>query len=113
MTLWNQMASLALAFRKEHGNHFLLLSFKELVTDREATMRRLSAWSGIDFDPALLNQTFDGKLIHPNTNFDDPFDRLAEAVFERKQCLTDTERAQAYRLTEGWREKLQETGWVG
>jgi sulfotransferase family protein len=113
MTLWNQMASLALTFRKEHRDHFLLLSFKELVTDRDATMRKFSAWSGIDFDPALLYQTFDSKPIHPNTNFDDPSERLVEAVFERKQGLTDAEREQAYRLTEGWREKLQEIGWVG
>jgi sulfotransferase family protein len=113
MTLWNQMASLALTYRKEHGERFLLLSFKELVTDRDATMRRVAAWSGIDFDPALLNQTFDSKSIHPNTNFDDPVERLAEAVFERKQCLSEAERAQAYRLTEAWRGKLQQTGWAG
>jgi hypothetical protein len=113
MALWNQMASLALTYRKEHGDCFLLLSFKELVTDRAATMRRLSAWSGIDFDPSLLSQTFDSKSIYPNTNFDDPPERLTEAVFERKQRLTDEERARAYKLTEGWRQKLQQTGWTG
>jgi len=113
MALWNQMAAQALHYMKTHGDRFLLLSFKELVSDRDATMRRLSAWSGIDFDSSLLSQTFDNKSIHPNTNFDDPPERLAEAVFERKQRLTDDERTRAYGLTEGWRAKLQQTGWAG
>ena len=113
MTLWNQMAAQAFHYIKDHGDRFLLLSFKELVSDRDTTMRRISAWSGIDFDPSLLSQTFDSKSIHPNTNFNDPPERLTEAVFERKQSLTDEERARAYKLTEGWRQKLQQTGWTG
>jgi sulfotransferase family protein len=113
MTLWNTMAARVIQYMRDHGDRFLLLSFKELVSDRDATMRWLSAWSGIDFCPSLLNQTFDSKSIHPNTNFDDPPERLAEAVFERKQNLTETERAQAYTLTETWRAKLEQTGWTG
>jgi hypothetical protein len=107
------MAAQALHYRKDHGDRFLLLAFKELVSDRDATMRKISVWSGIDFAPSLLSQTFDSKSIDPNTNFDDPPARLAEAVFERKPCLTEAERAQAYTLTEGWRGKLQQTGWAG
>ena len=113
MTLWNRMAEQALHYMKDYGERYLLLSFKELVSDRDATMRKISAWSGIDFDPSLLSQTFDSKSIHPNTNFDDPPERLTEAVFQRKQRLTDEERKRAYKLTEGWRQKLQQTGWTG
>jgi hypothetical protein len=113
MALWNRMAALALQYRKDYSDRFLLLSFKDLVSDREGTMRRLCAWSSIAFDPSLLSQTFNGKLIYPNTNFDDPPDRLAEAVLDRKQCLTDDERLRAYRLTESWRERLQQAGWMG
>ena len=113
LVLWNRMAAQALGYISRYGNRFRLLSFKQLVSDRNGTMKQLSAWLGIDFDPCLLSQTFDNESIHPNTNFDDPVERLAEAVFERKQCLTEAERAQAYRLTEAWRGKLQETGWAG
>jgi sulfotransferase family protein len=113
IALWNQMAARALQYRKDYGDRFLLLSFKELVSDREGTMRRICAWSGIEFHPSLLSQTFDGKLIHPNTNFDDPPERLAEAVLDRKQRLTDDERTRAYGLTDGSRAKLQQAGWTG
>jgi len=113
MTLWNQMAAQAFNYMNDYGGRFLLLSFKDLVSDRGTTMRRLSTWLGIDFDPSLLSQTFDSKSIHPNSNFDDPPERLAEAVFERKQYLTEPERTQAYRVTEIWRGRLQETGWAG
>jgi hypothetical protein len=88
------------------------LSFKELVTDREGTMRRVCAWSGIEFDPCLLCQTFDGNSINPNTNFDDPVERLAEAVLDRKQGLTDRERERAYALTKSSRLDLQKVGWA-
>jgi hypothetical protein len=85
MSLWNRMAQLALNYRSAYGEQFLLLSFKELVTDRESTMRRVCSWCGIEFDPCLLEQTFDGGPISPSTNFDDPIERLAEAVLDRKQ----------------------------
>ena len=113
MALWNQMASQAFDYMRRYGDRFLLLSFKGLVSDRDETMRRLSAWLGIDFDPSLRNQTFDGKPIHPNTNFNDPPERLAKAVLERKQYLTEAERAEIYKLTGVLHGKLQETGWVG
>jgi hypothetical protein len=113
MMLWNQMAAQAFHYIKDHGDRFLMLSFRELVSDRDTTLRKVSAWSGIDFTPSLLSQTFDSKSIPPNTNFDDPSECLTEAVFKRKQRLTDEERARSYKLTEGWRQRLQQTGWMG
>ena len=104
------MAAQAFQYIKDYGDRFLLLSFKELVSERDTTMRKISAWSGIDFDPSLLGQTFDSKSIPPNTNFDDPPERLTEAVFERKQHLTDEERARAYKLTESWRRNCSRPG---
>jgi len=113
MGLWGQMAGNALRYQRLYGERFLLLSFKELVADREGTMRRICAWSGIDFDPSLLDQTFDGRPISPNTNFDDSPERLADAVLDRKERLADVERERAYRLTDGWRKQLQQAGWMG
>jgi sulfotransferase family protein len=110
---WNQMARNALQYQRDYGDQFLLLSFKDLVTDREGTMRRLAAWCGVDFDPCLLCQTFDGNPISPNTNFDDPVERLAEAVLDRKQALAEGERERVYALTAKSRLDLQNVGWTG
>ena len=112
MKAWNRMAENALSYKDEYENQFLLLSFKQLVTDREGTMRHVCDWCGLEFDPSLLEQTFAGSPISPNTNFDGPLDLLAEAVFERKQGLTDAERQRTYYLTERSRQKLQECGWT-
>ena len=113
MVLWNQMAAQALKYVAHYGDRFQLLSFKALVSDRNGTTKRISAWLDIEFNPCLLSQTFDNNSIHPNTNFDDPVESLEDAVFERKQCLTEAERISAYRLTERWRRKLEQIGWVG
>jgi hypothetical protein len=110
--LWNHMARTGLHYRREYGDQrFMLLSFKDLVTDREGTMRRICTWCGIPFDDAMLEQTFDGKPVVPNTNFDDPVERLNDAVLGRSRELSDAERKCAYELTEGSRAQLQEVGW--
>lgn len=113
MHLWGRMADNALHYQRLYGDRFLLLSFKELITDREGTMRRICAWGGIDFDLSLLSQTFDGNLISPNTNFDDPPERLAKAVLDRKLRLKEGESERAYALTKSWREQLKRAGWEG
>jgi hypothetical protein len=110
MAVWNRMAGNTLRYRRDYGDRFLLLSFRDLVTDREGTMRRLAAWCGIDFDPALLRQTFAGNRIGPNTNFHDSPERRPEAVLERSTCLSDHERRLALALTTSSRGQLRELG---
>jgi hypothetical protein len=73
-------------------------------------MRRLAHWCGVDFNPCLLNQTFDGNPIESNTNFDDPIDRLAEAVLERKRGLAKRECQKVYELTQQIRAELERVG---
>ena len=110
MRAWNRMARLALEYRREYEDRFLLLSFTTLVSDREATMTRVSEWVGIDYLPSLMQQTFDGNPISPNTNFHDPVERIAEAVFDRKQKLEESERRRAYDLTADMRRELKAIG---
>ena len=114
MAVWNRMAENISTYESTYGERFLLLSFKELVTDREGTIRRVCEWCGIDFDLCLLDQTFDGKQINPNTNFRDPPGQLTDAVLERKNLLAEQDRERAYKLTETWRNRLhQQDGWIG
>jgi hypothetical protein len=112
MKVWNRMAENALQYKRDHGDRFLLLSFKELVSNREGTMRIVCEWCGLEFDPCLLEQTFAGNPIIPNTNFEDPIDKLPEAVLGRKQRLAEEECQRAYKLTEASRTELQELGWT-
>ena len=110
MAVWNHMAENALRYRRDYGDSFLLLSFRDLVTDREGTMRRLAAWCGIDFHPALLGQTFAGNRIRPNTNFHVSPEHRPEAVLERSACLSADERELVRVLTAPLRAQLRELG---
>ena len=109
--LWNRMARTALHYQSKYGGQrFMLLSFRDLVTDREGTMRRICDWCGIPLDELVLEQTFDGNPIVPNTNFNDPVERLSDAVLGRSRELSDAERRCAYKLTEELRAKLLQGG---
>lgn len=110
MRTWNRMARLALEYQRKYQDGFLLLSFTDLVRDRLRTMTRVSDWLGIDFHQSLLEQTFDGNPISPNTNFHDPVERLAEAVLDRRLKLTESERRRAYELTDDLRRELKAVG---
>jgi hypothetical protein len=111
MALWNRMARLALKYRQQFREKFLLLSFKDLVSDREETMRHVCSWCGINFDACLLHQTFGGNRISPNTNFDDLSRCLSEAVLARKWQLNERERDLIDELTSQSQTKLQKVGW--
>ncbi len=112
--LWNDMARSALKDQHDYGDQrFMLLSFKDLVSDREGTMRRICEWCGFAFDASVMEQTFDGNPIIPNTNFEGPIEGIAEAVLDRKQCLAECDRVTAYELTKAVRRELESAGWTG
>ena len=46
-----------------------LLAFRDLVSEPEGTMRALSAWLGIEFWATMLEPTFNGLPIGPNSSF--------------------------------------------
>jgi hypothetical protein len=110
IAIWNRMARLALRYQRKYGAKMMLLSFKELVANREPTMRLFANWCGIDFDAALLNQTFARRPILPNTNFNDSLEQLPSAVLERSSQLTKTEVARTLELTQTWRARLESIG---
>ena len=107
---WNAMAENVLQYRRDYGESFLLLSFKDLVTDREGTMRRLCAWCSIDFHPALSQQTFGGLAISANSNFMEKDDQLPAAVLQRKFQLNADEQSQVRLLTASLQAKLADIG---
>jgi hypothetical protein len=46
-----------------------MLAFRDLVSEPEGTMRALAAWLGIEFAPSMLEPTFNGLPIGPNSSF--------------------------------------------
>ncbi len=110
MRLWNKMAGAALAYHRMYRRRFLLVSFRELVTDREGTMQRIAQWCGIKFDASLLRQTFTGRPIELNSNFLEFPERCPGAVLERHTLLSTAERDQISELTETTRRQLHRIG---
>jgi hypothetical protein len=71
------------ANRALFGNQFLLLDYGQLVSDTEAIMRNLAKSLGLDWDPYLARQTFNGMAINPNTAFS------GDARAERASILSE------------------------
>jgi Sulfotransferase family len=78
--------------RSLFGNHFILVDYQDLLSDTEGTMRSLATRIGLDWDPSLTRQTFNGMLIEPNTAF------RGVATEDRPSVLTQEDVA---RITEG------------
>jgi hypothetical protein len=51
------------------GERFILVDYDRLLADTEGTMRDLAERIGIDWHPSLLQQTFNGMPIKPNSSF--------------------------------------------
>ena len=52
------------------GERFILVDYDRLLADTEKTMRRLAEQIGISWHPSLLQQTFNGMPIKPNSSFE-------------------------------------------
>ena len=54
--LWRRGAEEAMAAKKERPESVFVLTYEALVGNLEPTMRALSAWLGIEWDPLLLDR---------------------------------------------------------
>jgi hypothetical protein len=66
---WKRAAEAALALLSARGDAMRLFRFNDLVGRTEATMRDLASWLAIDFDPVLLEPTFNGRPARANSSF--------------------------------------------
>ena len=65
---------------KLFGEQFILVDYQSLVSDTEAVMRTLAARIGLEWDPVLTRQTFNGRPIKPNTSFPNQVSKTAEPI---------------------------------
>jgi hypothetical protein len=65
---WSRSTRAALDAAAAFGDRVLVLTFEQLVLDPEGTMRRTAERIGIDFDPVLLEPTFNGRPVRANSS---------------------------------------------
>jgi Sulfotransferase family len=65
--LWNASADAALAAVRQY-ERVLVLTYEQLVSDPEGTMRRVAERIGIQWRPSLLRPTFNGRPVRANSS---------------------------------------------
>lgn len=70
MQLWRQSTTAALELLEHRPESVFVTTYETLTHDTEAEMRRLAARLGIEFAPSLLEPTYLGRPILPNSSFD-------------------------------------------
>ena len=66
---WTSYARRAAQLLETRVPWALGLTFDDLVLDPERTMRRVASFVGIEFDPCLLQPSYAGRPILPNSSF--------------------------------------------
>jgi hypothetical protein len=67
---WNTNIQAAIGRQRTYGaDRVAIVMFDRLITDTEATMRKLAAWLGVRFDPILLTPTFNREPIKANSSW--------------------------------------------
>jgi hypothetical protein len=68
LALWNASTDATISAADRYGDRVLVLTYEQLVGDPEATMRRVADRIGIDWAPALLRPTFNGRPARANSS---------------------------------------------
>ncbi len=79
--------------RQLFGDRVILLNFEDLVGRTEETMRGLCRLLGFDFDPILLQPTFNGRPMHANSSFAVNGAGVIATPLERKNMLSPQDRS--------------------
>jgi len=90
---WRRSLRASRRLSRERPDRVVLLSYAEVLLEPEATMRRVAAFVGIDFDPCLLTPTYLGHPVRPNSSFQVDRTGLNASMLERACELTPGQRA--------------------
>lgn len=90
---WNNAIEAMFREKKRQPERVILISFDDLVTKTEATMRIICRGIGIGYESALVVPTFNGKTIEANTSFDPMTPgQVSSAPAEREAFLSAEDR---------------------
>jgi Sulfotransferase family len=85
---WRSVALGTMKWRRQRGKQqreVRVLTFEDLLTRTEQTMRRVAAWLEIEFRPELSRPTFNGRPIRANTSFADLSTEVSTKPLERAE----------------------------
>jgi hypothetical protein len=104
---WCRTAKGTLKWKKKKNARVYVLSFADLLTQTEETVRRLAAWLDIRYVPELLVPTFNGLPISANTSFGDLATEVSTKPLERaREELDDDDVAYIEKRARGLYERL-------
>ena len=92
LAMWIESSESILRNKTRYGDRVIILTFEDLVGRTEPTMRRLARELDIEFDPVLLEPTFNGRAIKANSSFAIDQTGIIKAPLSRASKLSPEER---------------------
>ena len=90
---WKRSVGEMLEADRRFGERFCVVRFDELVLDTAGTMRRLTEFLEIDFDPQVTTPTFNGYPVGANSSYEvRSTGVVADPVDRHKELLSDEQR---------------------
>jgi len=84
---WRESAEAMIEAKERYGDRVLLITFERLLKELEPTMERIASFLGIDFEPTLLEPTFNGLPIKANSSFRTDRHGVLDAPLKRQEGL--------------------------
>jgi hypothetical protein len=99
LELWQRSAREMINAKQRYPDLVFILRFDELVRETEGTMRALSGFLGIEYDPVLATPTFNGYPVGANSSFEvrttgvitDPVERYKEVLSDEQRDRVSAE----------------------
>lgn len=85
--LWCKSTNSSLELARQYPDQIRLLSYEQILTKPQQTLRGLAEFVGIEFHESLLTPTFLGKPVRPNSSFQVDSTGLNRRMLEREQEL--------------------------
>ena len=93
LDMWCLSAEAMLRNKSLYADKVIIVRFEDLLGDTMRTMRALARELDINFDPILLNPTFNGRPIRANSSFAVETSGVLNEPLQRQKTLTAEERA--------------------
>lgn len=70
LAFWSRGGTETLRAKAEYGDAVFVLTYEDLVQEPERVTRAIAHWLGIEWDPILLQPTFNGLSTVPNSSYE-------------------------------------------
>lgn len=84
---WDSCTNTQLDCALKQPDRFYIILFEDLVTNPEFTLQGICNFSKINYDSCLLNPTFNGLPVYPNSSYSNNKKGIQASMAQRKNCL--------------------------